>query len=335
MTSKVRILALALSLALLTACGAPEAGGNTGGQTGAFQPGGPVNVVVHTGPGGGSDVFARAITDMMRKEGVVQENWPVRNQQGGSGAAAMAYMNGLSGKTDTVAAVTPTWMVTPLTNKEAASISLTDMTPIAQLVTEPQVMAVRADSEYKTAQDFIAAAKANPKKLIQTGGSPTAADAVAAEIIKKETGADWGFLSFEGGGERIAALLGGNADMMMGSPSDFLEQVRAGKVKVIATLEDERLPLFPDAPTLKESGIEVEIPQQFRGIVGPPNMPDEAVTYYQDVFKRVTETEEWRKYAEENALTTTYKPSNEWGEFLEQQEKLLSGVLDELGLRDQ
>lgn len=337
----LRWLAMPLVLALaLTACADETAPGtddvpdatDPGGA--AFQPEGPVDFVVHTGPGGGSDVFARAISELLVQEGLIEQQWPVRNEEGGSGAAAMAFMAELEGETDTIAAHTVTWLVTPLTNPEAA-VDILQLTPIAQLVTEPTVMAVRADSEWDSLQDFVDAAAEDPGALVQAGGSVTSTDALAAEIIKAASGTEWGYLSFEGGGERIAALLGGNADMMFGGPSDFVEQVEAGELKVIAVIGPERSDLFPDAPTLQESGFDLSVPEQVRGIVGPPAMPDEAVTYYQDLFEQLLETDGWQEYAAENGFTTTFRPHDEYVEFLTAQIEIQRTELEALDLLDE
>lgn len=317
--------------AALVGCGGEEQKDGGGGGRAGFEPRGSVDFVVHTGPGGGSDEFARAIVEVMKSEKVIEANWPVRNVSGGSSALALGYMIGKKGDTNTVAAMTPTWIVTPLTTEEV-SFRVKDLTPIVQLATEPQVMAVRADSPYNSLEDFIEAAKEDPGQLTQTGGSPTANEAVTAEQIKAETGAKWRFLSFEGGGERIAALLGGDADMMVSSPTDFTEQVKAKKLKVIGTFGADPSPLFPDAPTLADSGIEAEAPVQFRGVVGPPGMTPEAIAYYEGVFTKLTETPGWKNYVEENGLVTEVKPSSEYKTFLAEEEKALRETLGELKL---
>lgn len=321
----VALLPLAL---VVTACG--EAAAPDDGD-GAFEAPDSVDFVVHTGPGGGSDVFARAIAELLVSEGLTDEQWPVLNEEGGSGAAAMAFMAEQDGRDDVIAAHTVTWLATPLTNEEAA-VDILQLTPIAQLVSEPTVMAVPADSEFDSLQDFVDAAEADPGGLIQAGGSVTSTDALAAEVIKADTGTEWGYLSFEGGGERIAALLGGNADMMFGGPSDFTEQVAAGELKVIATIGPEPTALFPDAPTLAESGFDLTVPEQIRGIVGPPGMSEGAIAFYEDLFEQLLETEGWAEYAEENGFTTAFRPRSEYVEFLTEQIGILTTELEKLGL---
>ena len=328
-----KIVATLLGVALVaTACGGNEtetSNGSGSAETEAFAPE-EVDFVVHTSPGGGSDLFARQVSELLTAEKIA-DRWLVRNENGGSGAKAMAFLAGLEGNEETIAVSTPTWLTTPLTNTEA-SVTIDQLTPIAQMVTEPTIMAVKADAPYDTLEDFIAAAKDDPGALVQTGGSVTAIDALAAEIIQKESGVEWQYLSFEGGGERVAAVLGGDAQMIFAAPAEISEQVRAGELKVIATIGEEPSALFPDAPTLSESGLEQPVPQQLRGIVGPPGMSDAAVEYYATKLQELTETEAWATYAEENGLTTVYQDSDDWAATIEEQNTLLTETLDELGL---
>jgi putative tricarboxylic transport membrane protein len=325
---RTTVAVAAVSLTL-TACGGAESGGTDSGEE--FEPG-ATEFMVHTGPGGGSDVFAREVTALLEQEELVdQSSWTVRNEEGGSGASAMAFLRRLSGESETIGLTTPTWLTTPLTTPEAA-VTMDQLTPIARLINEPMVMAVKADSEYQELQDFIDAAEAEPGGMVQAGGSVTSVDAIAGEIIMAETGTDWAYLSYEGGGERITALLNGDADMMFGSPSDFTEQVRAGDLRVIATIGDEAPALFPEAKSLPDSGVDVDVPQQVRGLAGPPDMPAEAVEYYENLFEELTQTEAWAQYVEDNGMTTVFAGGEEFGTFLEEQNELLRAKLDELGL---
>jgi putative tricarboxylic transport membrane protein len=325
-------LPLAVLVSLSISAAGCAAQGGPGAASGKFTPR-SVDLVVHTGPGGGSDLFARKVNEILRQAKLVSGNWTVRNENGGSGATAMAYMRGLSGREDTVAFTTPTWLTTPLTNKEVA-VTIDQMTPVVQLASEPTVMAVRTDSPYASLPDFVAAAKRQPGKLVQTGGSVTAVDAIAGKILQGQTGAQWSFLSFEGGGERIAALLGGDADMMFAAPAEIKEQVRSGALKVIATIGDKKSALFPDAPTLAEAGIAAQVPQQLRGVVGPPKMPQEAVEYYTGVFAKLVRTPQWATYVQDNGLETAYAGTGAWAETLQSQNDLLRGTLQRLGLAE-
>ena len=321
--------ALILVGMLVAACGLQTDDSGTGSEEGEeFQPSTP-EFLVHTGPGGGSDIFVRDVIEMMRDEEIISENWPVRNEEAGEGAGAMSYLLSKDGETDTISAMTTTWLTTPLTI-ESATVTVEDLTPIAGLIIEPEIMAVVADSPYKSLQDFVDAAKEQPGDLVQTGGSTTEVGALNGATIAQEAGTEWQFLSFEEVGQRIAALLNGDAQMMFGSASDFASQVRAGKLEVIASISPEPSPIYPDLPTPSDEGFQSELVPQVRGIMGPPNMPEEAIEYYQGVFEDLIETDAWKDYAEENGLVTELRLGEEWGDFLTEQNEVVRQKLEEV-----
>jgi putative tricarboxylic transport membrane protein len=284
--------AIALGLATL-ALAAPAAA--------QWKPTKPVDVIVHTGPGGGSDVLARAVAAMMEKEKLVPVRMNVLNKPGGNGAVAAAALFEKRGDPHTIGFITSVWIAGPLTTAEA-KITVHDLKPIAQLMLEPAVFAVRADSPFKSLKEFIEAAKAKPGSLKQSGGSVTSRDNIVRLTLQHATGAKWAFVSFPGGGERLAALLGGHVDIMVIEPQEAGEQVRAGKLRVLAQLAEKRLPGYPDAPTLKEAGFDVKPTPQIRGVVAPPAMPADAVKYWEGVFAKLRETPSWKKYVLDNQL---------------------------------
>src|SRR5574341_1562820 len=176
-----------------------------------FKPSKQIETVVHTGPGGGSDLFARAIAEMLQKEKLIPQRLQVVNKSGGGSAVAMAYLAEKKGDTHTIGFFTGVWVTNPLTTA-AAKVTIADLTPIVRLVLEPAVFAVKADSPYKNMKDFIDAEKKSPKKLSQSGGSVTGRDNLVRLVIQKATGVKWVYVSFPSGGERIANLLGGHVD---------------------------------------------------------------------------------------------------------------------------
>src|ERR1700704_2530117 len=135
-----------------------------------FKPARTVDLVVHTGPGGGSDVLARAISLMVEKEKLLPVRLQVINKPGGNGAVAAAHLAENRGDQNKVGLFTRGWVQSPPGGSEA-KVTLRDLTPIARLVLEPAVIAVKADAPYKTLADFIEAAKKNPGQLKQSGGS--------------------------------------------------------------------------------------------------------------------------------------------------------------------
>lgn len=257
-----------------------------------------VQFVVDTGPGGGSDLFARQIVKIATQAGLITENWPVLSQPQGGGLGAMSFMKLKRKRDNFVAAFTSKWVVSGI-NTPGAGVSLADLTPIVELADEQQMIAVPASSPYKTFADFVADAKAHPGTLVQTGGAVTSVDYLAALQIERNTGTSWKYLSFDGGGPRITALLRGDAQIMIGSQTDFSEQVTAGQLRIVGILGDKRSATYPDVPTLHEQGVsEAGIPAQlqWRGIAGPPGMSDEAVAYYRDIFSKLVKTKEWQDY---------------------------------------
>src|SRR5262249_246018 len=153
----------------------------------------------------------------------------------------------------------------------------------ARMVVEPALVAVRAESPFKSLKDFLAAAKEKPGQLKQSGGSITARENIVRQMLMKETGGNWVFISFPSGGERLSALLGGHGDLMIMDPSEAIAQVKSGKLRVLAQLADKRLPGFDDIPTVPEAGFNIPNVPQTRGLVAPPNLPADALAYYEDL----------------------------------------------------
>ena len=302
------------------------------GQAGAYQPARTVEVVVHTGPGGGSDLLARAVATMIEKEKLLPVRMQVVNKTGGGGAVAAAYLAEKKGDQNTIGFFTGVWLTNPLTT-EKAKVTLRDLTPIARLVLEPALIAVKADSPYKTLKDFIEAAKQKPGELKQSGGSITSRDNVVRQLLQKETGARWAFISFPGGGERLAALLGGHVQMMVIEPEEAGEHIRAGTLRVLAQVNDTRLPAFPNVPTVKEAGFDVPVVPQVRGVVAPPGIPAENVAYWEDVFRKLTRTASWKQFLEKNQFEDGYQNAAELGKFYDQFTDQMRGILKEAGVK--
>ena len=298
----------------------------------AFKPTRPIEVVVHTGPGGGSDLLARAVAGMIEKERLLPVRMQVVNKTGGGGAVAAAYLAEKAGEQNTIGFFTGVWLTGPLTTAEA-KVTLRDLTPIARLVLEPALIAVKADAPYKTMADFINAAKQNPGQLKQSGGSPTSRDNVVRQLLQKHTGARWAFISFPGGGERIAALLGGHVNMMVIEPAEAGEHIRAGNMRVLAQVSESRLAGFPNVPTLKEAGFDIPAVPQVRGVVAPPGIPPENVAYWEDVFRRLTKTASWRKFLADNQFEDGYQNAAGLTKFYDEFTNQMRGILQEAGLK--
>lgn len=297
-----------------------------------FTPTRPVEAVVHTGPGGGSDILARAIALMIEKENLMPVRLQVVNKTGGGGAVAAAYLAEKKGEPHTIGFFTGVWLTNPLTS-EKANVTLKDLTPIARLVLEPAVIAVKADAPYKSLGDFINAAKQNPGQLKQSGGSITSRDNVVRQQLQQATGARWAFISFPGGGERIAALLGGHVNMMVIEPAEAGEHIRAGNMRVLAQVNDKRLAAFPNIPTIKEAGINVTPVPQVRGVVAPPGIPAANVAYWEGVFRKLTQTASWKKFLADNQFEDGFQNAAELTKFYDEFSQEMRGILKEAGIK--
>jgi putative tricarboxylic transport membrane protein len=295
----------------------------------AFTPG-DIEIVVHSGPGGGNDTLARAMAQILVDEGLSDTLYPVSNVEGGSGAAAMAYMAEQAGDPNTWAVHTAVWITTPLTLGGDAT-TVTDLTPIATLVEERAMIGVRADSPYETLQDLIDASA--DETFIHAGGSVGSLDQVNSLLLQDAAGIEWSFLSFEGGGERVAAVLGNNAHILIEGARDFTELVESGDMRVLAALSSERNPIFPDVPTVAE---QTEFDPPFvverRGVIGPPDMPEEAVAYWADLMEQMMETDAWKEFSEESGFVDAYGGPDVHAENMAAQEETLRGVFEDLGL---
>ena len=297
-----------------------------------FKPTKQIETVVHTGPGGGSDLFARAIAEMLQKEKLISQRMQVVNKSGGGPAVAMAYLAEKKGESHTVGFYTGVWVTNPLTTAEA-TVTMKDLTPVTRLVLEPAVIAVKADSPYKTMKDFIEAAKKNPKQLAQSGGSITSRDNLMRLLLQKATGAQWNFISFPSGGERLSNLLGGHVQMMVIEPQEAGEQIRAGNLRVVATLTEKRLASMPNVPTIKEQGIDVPLIPQARGLVAPPAAPKEVVQYWESVFDAFVKTPTWKQYVEQNQFEDGYLKGPALNKFIDALKDQMREVLKEAGAK--
>jgi putative tricarboxylic transport membrane protein len=321
---KCRTLGLSVGL-LLAASGLSPAWAQ-------WKPTSPVEVVVHTGPGGGNDALGRALLTAMEKEKLLPVRFQIVNKVGGGSATAMNYLREKKGDPNTISIFSSVYVSNPLVQPEA-TVTMDELTPIARLVLEPALVVVRADSPFKTMKDFIEAAKQKPNQLKQSGGSVLARDAVVRQVLVSHTGAQWPFISFPSGGERIAALLGGHVDMMMIEPSEAGEHIRSGKLRPIAQIGEARLEAFKDVPTLKEAGYDIPDVPQARGIVGPPEMPKEAVAYYQDLFKKASESGAWKKYLDDTLLQSAYLGPAELARFNKEYTDTLRTILKDAGVK--
>jgi putative tricarboxylic transport membrane protein len=314
----------AFGLGLLAATGTAWAQG--------FVPDKPVSVVTHAGPGGANDVFGRALISVMEKEKLNPVRFVMVNKTGGGSTNAMNFVTAAQGDNNMIALFASNWTSDYIVQKDATN-SLQGLTPIANLIVEPALVVVKADSPFKTLKDFVDAAKAAPNTLKQSGGSPLGRDAVLRYLLMANTGAQWNYISFNGGGERIAAVLGGHTDLYVLDATEAGDLIKSGQLRALAQVSDKRVAGFPaDVPTLKEAGFDIDIPVQARGVMGPPGMSPEAVAFYQDLLQKTVQTPSWKKYVADFSLQDAYMPASELGPFLVKYAARMKEIIKGAGL---
>lgn len=218
------------------------------------------------------------------------------------------------------------------TNKSQARVS--SMTPLARLIQESEGVIVPADSPHKSIQDLIDAWKKDPKAVsIGGGSSPGGPDhlfpmefAKAVDIDPR----DVNYITYDGGGDLLPALLGSKIKAGMSGLGEYAEQIDKGQVKVLAVSGEERVPGI-DAPTLKESDVDLTF-INWRGILAPPGISAERRTQLIDLLQQMHDTQEWADALKTNNWTDAWMTGDEFGEFLTSQDERVETTLKELGL---
>ncbi len=219
----------------------------------------PVTMIVPFPPGGVADIVGRPLASAMEKtlkQPVVVVNRPGAGGAVGMGTAARAAPDGY-----TILIGLSSISIFPVSdplNGKTPPYELKDLAPIALVTADPTVLVVRADSPYKSVQDFVAAAKANPGKINYSSSGVYGTLHVAMEMFASAAGIELFHVPYQGGGPAVTALLGGQVQALASGPAAAIGQIRAGKMRALAGWGDKRLALMPDLPTFKELGYDAE-----------------------------------------------------------------------------
>ena len=298
-----------------------------------FNPNGtePIEFVVQAAAGGGSDIQARTMQAVIEKEKLSTHPFAVVNRVGGAGAIAFTYVAGKKGDPHVWLTATTSFLQTPLLAAKA-KYSYKDFTPLGHLAWDDFLIVVRADSPYKTMKDIIDAARKKPGELKVAGTTAHGGDAIITHQIQKETGVKFNLIPFKSGGEVMVALLGGHVDLASANPCEALAQMEAKKVRVLGASTEKRLEEAPDVPTLREQGMNV-VYRQFRSIAAPKDIPKEALKYYEELLKRLSENKTWKeKYIKENMLSPHYMNSAETLKLWEREHAWFVRIMKEMNL---
>lgn len=312
----------ALALPSLAACGVTR-----GDDTGSTR----LRMMIPNSPGGGYDLTGRAAVRVM-EDTEITSRFEVFNVIGAGGTVAMARLSNERGNEDLMMAMGLGVVGATFTNKSQARVS--SMTPLARLIQESEGVIVPADSPHKSIQDLIDAWKKDPKAVsIGGGSSPGGPDhlfpmefAKAVDIDPR----DVNYITYDGGGDLLPALLGSKIKAGMSGLGEYAEQIDKGQVKVLAVSGEERVPGI-EAPTLKESDVDLTF-INWRGILAPPGISAERRTQLIDLLQQMHDTQKWADALKSNNWTDAWMTGDEFGEFLTSQDERVETTLKELGL---
>ncbi len=323
MKKTILIGAVGATLAL-AAC---SDGGDAG--SGENYPEGPVTMTAPADPGSGWDLTIRSLVETLQQEGLVETPLPVENRPGAAGAVFLEQMvNQYEGADDQVAVTSLAMMTNEVRGQ--SEYGHEDVTMVAGLASEYYVVVTSADSEYDDLESLLEAVAQDP------GSVPIGAaadDQLPFGLLIDAAGGDAtqaNFIAYEGGGEQSAALLSGDIDVAIAGTSEFLPLIESGELDGLAVIADEPLEGLPDVPTATEQGYDVTI-ANWRGIYGPPGMPDYAVEYWRDTLEQALETDTWREAAEANQWTTTFMVGEEFQTYLDDTKQQVEDAFEKTG----
>ncbi|MDQ1668871.1 MAG: putative tricarboxylic transport rane protein, partial [Actinomycetota bacterium] len=208
-----------------------------------------------------------------------------------------------------------------------------DVTPIAKLTSEQEIIVVPADSPYQTLQDFVDAWKANTSKLPIAGGSAGGTDQILAGLMAQAVGADpkkVNYVAFSGGGEALASLLGGKVAAGISGVSEFKDQIDAGKLRGLAVSGEQKVAGL-DVPTLKEGNVDVSL-TNWRGMVAPKGISKSQQAALVKVVEDMHGSAEWKAALKKNGWTDDFLIGQDFADYLRAEETRATTVLQQIGL---
>jgi putative tricarboxylic transport membrane protein len=325
MRTKVMAAVAAAALIPLSACGAGDSGSG-GSGSGENYPSEPLDWTIAFGPGGGNDIMARTMVDILQKEDLYPENIEVQNREGGSGATGWGYLFSQSGSGYGVSTTSGSFITTPL--QADTGWEPTDFTPVGLFATDDALLLVKGDSPIEDWDGWVETAK---KERLVVGGIGTVnVDFIVSAMLAEQAGYEVEYVPYNEEGQLQTSLLSGAVDAMISNPGSILGQVEAGDMRPLISTADERLDALPDVPTDQELGFE-GIPSMPRGLILPPEAPAEAQEWWIDTMKKVVETEEWQAYLDENYLTEDVRWGDDFETFLSETQEQFETILEEQG----
>ena len=305
----------------------------------SWEPTKNVEFIIPAGTGGGADQMARAIQGIVAKHGLMKQSILPINKAGGAGAEGFTYVKAKSGDAHTIIITLSNLFTTPL--HTGVPFNWKDLTPVARLALDEFILWVNTDrpdkQDFKTAKDYLAAVKAasGGDAKMKMGGTGTAQeDQIITVLLEQALGVKFIYVPFKGGGEVCVNLVGNHVDSTVNNPIECAGHLKAGRVRPLAVFDTKRLtaPGWGDIPTVKEAlGADISY-LMLRGIFGAPNMPAEAVAFYQGMLQKVYETPEFKEYLAQGALNPAWQTGPEFVKWLEGAEVIHKDLMSKGGL---
>ena len=289
-----------------------------------------LNVFIPAGPGGGWDGLGRAIEQVARQAGMVG-TFQFENVGGAGGTVGLPrFVSQRRGRGDAIMVGGAIMVGAVLANR--SPIGLKDTTPLARMTTEPSVIVVPANSDIKDIKGLLTALKENPGATSVAGGSAGGIDHIILGLLLKSQGRsakDASYVAFAGGGPAQAAILGAQVKAGISGISEFAEQVKAGRMRALATTGDKTS--LEGVPTLKESGIDI-VMGNWRGVFGPPGMKPADKEKMVKFLTDLDGTAGWREMCERQGWDRAFLAGDAFTNFLKEDEAATATVLKEVGL---
>jgi tripartite-type tricarboxylate transporter receptor subunit TctC len=292
----------------------------------AWEPTKTVEFIVPAGTGGGADQMARAIQGIVAKNGLMKQSLVVINRSGGAGAEGFLDVKGSQGDPHKIIITLSNLFTTPLAT--GVPFNWRDLTPVQMMALDQFVLWVNASKPYKTAKEYIEAAKQAPGKMKMGGTGSKQEDQIITAAIEQLTGAKFIYIPFKGGGDVAVQLVGNHVDSTVNNPIEAVAHWRAGKLRPLCVFDPKRMPYrdkvtdkmsWADIPTCKESGLDVDY-LMLRGIFMPGGVTQDQVSYYVGVLSKVRESPEWQDLMEKGAFNQTAIRGKEYADWVAREE---------------
>lgn len=301
---------------------------------GTWQPERNVEIVVGSSAGTGTDRTARLIQKIWHEKKAIPTPMTVINKAGGGGAVSWAYLGAHAGDGHYLLVTSYNLVTNHITGR--SKVTYTDFTPISLLISEYIGYAVKADSPYKTLADLAKALKEDPASVpIGTSSSAGGANHIAVGLLAKAAGADVKKLKvviYNGGGEALAAALGGHVAVWVNSASSIATPYAAGTIRPLAIAAPQRLPgPLASLPTATEAGYKV-VADNWRLVIAPKGLSAPEVTYWDNAFKTLATSDDWNKELERARMSNSYRNSADTAKYIAREYGEIKEMLTELGL---